>query len=106
VEQYKVEQLLKSSAPTKFSIVLFANRTLFDLMLSFRKLKCRPPLNHLWHTFRGDRNLRLSANGGTLEHAQQIAAHQSLRTKKLNVRTTNEISLDEVEAKSHSKAVL
>jgi integrase/recombinase XerD len=36
-------------------------------------------------------------NGGTLEHAQQIAAHQSPRTTKLYDRTKNEISLDEVE---------
>ena len=43
---------------------------------------------------------RLSAylqNGGTLEHAQQIAAHQSPRTTKLYDRTKDEISLDEVE---------
>ncbi len=36
-------------------------------------------------------------NGGTLEHAQQIAAHESRRTTKLYDRTQNEISLDEVE---------
>jgi len=36
-------------------------------------------------------------NGGTLEHAQQIAAHQSPRTTKLYDRTKDEISLDEVE---------
>ena len=36
-------------------------------------------------------------NGGTLEHAQQIAAHQSPRTTKLYDRTKDEISLEEVE---------
>jgi len=36
-------------------------------------------------------------NGGTLEHAQQIAAHESPRTTKLYDRTQDEISLDEVE---------
>ena len=36
-------------------------------------------------------------NGGTLEHAQQIAAHQSPRTTKLYDRTKDQISLDEVE---------
>jgi hypothetical protein len=36
-------------------------------------------------------------NGGTLERAQQIAAHQSPRTTKLYDRTKDEISLDEVE---------
>jgi hypothetical protein len=34
---------------------------------------------------------------GTLEHAQQIAAHQSPRTTNLYDRTKYEISLDEVE---------
>jgi len=33
----------------------------------------------------------------TLEHAQQIAAHESPRTTKLFDRTQDEISLDEVE---------
>ena len=36
-------------------------------------------------------------NGGTLEHAQQIAAHESPRTTKLYDRTTDQVSLDEVE---------
>jgi hypothetical protein len=36
-------------------------------------------------------------NGGTLEHAQQIAAHESPRTTKLYDRTQDQISLDEVE---------
>jgi integrase/recombinase XerD len=36
-------------------------------------------------------------NGGTLEHAQQIAAQQSPRTTNLYDRTKDQISLDEVE---------
>jgi hypothetical protein len=37
-------------------------------------------------------------NGGTLEHAQQIAAHESPRTTKLYDRTPREhVSVDEVE---------
>jgi hypothetical protein len=36
-------------------------------------------------------------NGGTLEHAQQLAAHESPRRTKLYDRTQDEISLDEVE---------
>jgi len=35
--------------------------------------------------------------GGTLEHAQQIAAHESPRTTKLYDRTTDQVSLDEIE---------
>jgi len=36
-------------------------------------------------------------NGGTLEHAQQIAAHESPRTTKLCDRTPDQITLDEIE---------
>jgi hypothetical protein len=54
-------------------------------------------LRHLW-----------IENGGTLEHAQQtcppkapgrrqIAAHESPRTTKLYDRTTDQVSLDEIE---------
>ncbi len=36
-------------------------------------------------------------NGGTLEKAQQIAAHESARTTKLYDRTSDTITLDEIE---------
>jgi hypothetical protein len=36
-------------------------------------------------------------NGGTLEHAQQIAAHQSPRPPNCMIRIRDKISLDEVE---------
>jgi hypothetical protein len=36
-------------------------------------------------------------NGGTIENAQAIAAHESPRTTKLYDRTNDEITLDEVE---------
>jgi integrase len=49
------------------------------------------------HTFRATGITAHLQNGGTLEHAQQIAAHQSSRTTKLYDRTKDEISLDEVE---------
>ena len=49
------------------------------------------------HTFRATGITAYLMNGGTLEHAQQIAAHESPRTTKLYDRTSDEISLDEVE---------
>ena len=52
-----------------------------------------------------DRLTAYLQNGGTLEHAQQIAAHQSPRTTKLYDRTKDEISLDEVE-RINSKVML
>jgi len=36
-------------------------------------------------------------NGGTLEKAQQMAAHESPKTTKLYDRTSDTITLDEVE---------
>jgi integrase/recombinase XerD len=36
-------------------------------------------------------------SGGTLEHAQQLAAHESARTTKLHVRTHDQVSIDEIE---------
>jgi hypothetical protein len=36
-------------------------------------------------------------NGGSLEKAQMMAAHESPRTTKLYDRTSDQISLDEVE---------
>jgi len=36
-------------------------------------------------------------NGGTLEKAQQIAAHASARTTKLYDRTNDQLTLDEIE---------
>ncbi len=46
----------------------------------------------------GHRHHRLSRkNGGTIEHAQQIAAHDSPKTTKLYDRTSDQITLDEVE---------
>jgi hypothetical protein len=36
-------------------------------------------------------------NGGTIEHAQQIANRESPRTTKLYDRTSDGISLDEIE---------
>lgn len=49
------------------------------------------------HTFRATGITAYLENGGTLEHAQQIAAHESPRTTKLYDRTTDQVSLDEIE---------
>jgi integrase len=49
------------------------------------------------HTFRATGITCYLLNGGTLEHAQRIAAHESPTTTKLYDRTSDEISLDEIE---------
>ncbi len=49
------------------------------------------------HTFRGTGITAYLENGGTIENAQAIAAHESPRTTKLYDRTSDEVSLDEIE---------
>jgi site-specific recombinase XerD len=49
------------------------------------------------HTFRATGITVYLTNGGTLEKAQQMAAHESAKTTKLYDRTNDTITLDEVE---------
>ncbi|MFL5342644.1 MAG: hypothetical protein ACJ8F7_21130 [Gemmataceae bacterium] len=49
------------------------------------------------HTFRATGITCYLLNGGSLEHAQRIAAHESPRTTKLYDRTSDELALDEIE---------
>jgi integrase len=49
------------------------------------------------HTFRATGITAYLDNGGTLEHAQAMAAHESPRTTKLYDRTDDQITLNEVE---------
>ena len=49
------------------------------------------------HTFRATGITAFLENGGTVENAQAIAAHESPRTTKLYDRTSDEITLDEIE---------
>src|SRR3984957_15620558 len=49
------------------------------------------------HTFRATGITAYLANGGTLEHAQRMAAHESPRTTKLYDRTNEHLTQDKVE---------
>ena len=49
------------------------------------------------HTFRATGITTYLENGGSLEHARRIAAHESARTTKLYDRTSDAVSLDEIE---------
>jgi integrase/recombinase XerD len=55
------------------------------------------PYSTCCHTFRATGITTYLKNGGTLEHAQQIAAHESPRTTKLYDRTSDQVSVDEIE---------
>ena len=49
------------------------------------------------HSFRATGITAYLSNGGTLEHAQAMAAHESPRTTKLYDRTKERLTQDEVE---------
>jgi site-specific recombinase XerD len=49
------------------------------------------------HTFQATGITSYLENGGTIEKAQQIAAHESPKTTKLYDRTSDQITLDEIE---------
>jgi site-specific recombinase XerD len=49
------------------------------------------------HSFRATGITAYLECGGSLEHAQRIAAHQSVRSTKLYDRTSDTVSLDEIE---------
>jgi integrase len=67
------------------------------VMIKRRAKAAAPPYSTCCHTFRATGITTYMQNGGTLGHAQQIAAHESPRTTKVSDRTQDEISLDEVE---------
>jgi integrase/recombinase XerD len=49
------------------------------------------------HTFRATGITAYLENGGTIEKAQQIAAHESPKTTKLYDRANGELTIDEIE---------
>jgi len=66
-------------------------------MVKRRALAAGLPASTCCHTFRATGITAYLENGGTIENAQAIAAHESPRTTKLYDRTSDEITLDEVE---------
>lgn len=66
-------------------------------MIKRRARKINLPETICCHTFRATGITAYLSNGGTLEHAQRIAAHESPRTTKLYDRTSDEVNLDEIE---------
>lgn len=66
-------------------------------MIKRRAIAAALPSSTCCHTFRATGITAYLENGGTIENAQAIAAHESPRTTKLYDRTSDEITLDEVE---------
>ncbi|MCC6485533.1 MAG: tyrosine-type recombinase/integrase [Armatimonadetes bacterium] len=72
-------------------------RTDVLLMVKRRCKDAALPHSTCCHTFRATGITAYLENGGTIEKAQAIAAHESPRTTKLYDRTADQITLDEVE---------
>ena len=66
-------------------------------MVKRRAKEAGLPENTCNHTFRATGITAYLENGGTIENAQAIAAHESPRTTKLYDRTSDELTLDEIE---------
>jgi site-specific recombinase XerD len=66
-------------------------------MIKRRARRIGLPIGTCCHTFRATGITAYLENGGTIENAQAIAAHESPRTTKLYDRTSDEITLDEIE---------
>lgn len=66
-------------------------------MIKRRAKEAGLPESTCCHTFRATGITAYLENGGTIENAQAIAAHESPRTTKMYDRTGDEITLDEVE---------
>ena len=67
------------------------------VMIKRRAAAAGLPPSTCCHTFRATGITAYLSNGGTLDHAQQIAGHASPKTTKLYDRTADTISLDEIE---------
>jgi site-specific recombinase XerD len=81
-------RILNDSAMTRSDVLRMIKR---------RVAKAGLPVNTCCHTFRATGITTYLENGGTIEKAQMIAAHESPRTTKLYDRTGNQLSLDEIE---------
>ena len=66
-------------------------------MIKRRAAAAGLPASTCCHTFRATGITAYLSNGGTLEHAQQIAGHASPKTTKLYDRTADTVTLDEIE---------
>ena len=66
-------------------------------MIKRRAAAAGLPPSTCCHTFRATGSTAYLSDGGTLEHAQQIAGHASPKTTKLYDRTADPVTVDEIE---------
>ncbi len=98
IAQDKKTPLFRSTrAKTKRLTPNAMNRTDALRMVKRQALAAGLPARVCCHTFRATGITAYLENGGTIEKAQAIAAHESPRTTKLYDRTNDTLSLDEIE---------
>ena len=73
------------------------SRRLVLAMINRRATAAGLPPTTCCHTFRATGTTSYLSNGGTLEHAQRIAAHAPPKTTTLYDRTADTITIDEIE---------
>ena len=73
------------------------DRRLVLAMIKRRAAAAGLPPSTCCHTFRATGITAYLSNGGTLEHAQQIAGHASPKTTKLYDRTADTVTVEEIE---------
>ena len=81
--------LLSDQRMTRTDVLRMVKRRAMTVGIGMERICC--------HTFRATGITAYLENGGTLEHAQAIASHESPRTTKLYDRTNDIITLDEIE---------
>ena len=72
-------------------------RRLMLAMIKRRAAGAALPSSTCCHTFPATGITAYPSNGGTLEHAQQTAGHASPKTTKLCDRTSDTVTVDEIE---------
>lgn len=95
----KKEPLFRSAVRWRTDLLTTNTITRTDVLKMIKRRAANVGLPHsiCCHTFRATGITAYLENGGTLEHAQMIAAHESPRTTKLYDRTGDQITLDEIE---------
>ena len=92
----EIRSLFRSIDATK--LVGLRDRALISVMMIKRRSKAAGfSTTTSPHSWRGSGITEYLRNGGSLETAQEIAAHESSRTTKLYDRSQGEIMLDEIE---------
>ena len=89
--------LFQSVDPAERRLTGPALRRVVLAMIKRRAAAAGLPSSTCCHTFRATGVTAYLSNGGTLEHAQQIAGHASPKTTKLYDRPADTVTVDEIE---------